>query len=205
MPRARPPRPWRRAVARRPQALQHCEPRDQARRSPRGGEAASLQPRGHSGPQAALGLRMGPRADCATGKRNRLRTPGHAANAQTRKPPAARTDIGQGGSDFVTGDEGFSDGGPGGPEGRPPCGDLGEVPIPGTWGRSPNRGPGEVPVGERPWGNGRGVGETRPPRGEEGTKGNGGQGEAPHRGEEGGFPRPVTGARAGKLVLPRPA
>jgi hypothetical protein len=75
----------------------------------------------------------------------------------------------------------------------------------GTWGRSPYRGPGGRPR----WGNGHGgmAGgwvERGPRHWEEGDQGDGGRGRPPWR-EVGGFPRPVTGARAGKLVLPRPA
>jgi hypothetical protein len=66
--------------------------------------------------------------------------------------------------------------------GRPPCGDLGEVPIPGTWGRSPYRGPGGGPRGGTAMGEWPG-GEARPPtRGRRGTRGMGGGGGPPWRG-----------------------
>jgi hypothetical protein len=74
-----------------------------------------------------------------------------------------------------------------------PCGGRGGGPGQGPWGR---------PMRERPGGMAGGRGGPRL-GGTEGL-GNGGLGEPSIRGR-GSFPRPVTGARAGKLVLPRPA
>jgi hypothetical protein len=76
-----------------------------------------------------------------------------------------------------------------GPGGGPHAGDLGGGPRGGT-------AMGEWPGG---W-----VERGPPTLGRRGTRGMG-AGEAPMAGDVGGFPRPVTGARAGKLVLPRPA
>jgi hypothetical protein len=106
---------------------------------------------------------------------------GQAEKARTRKPSAAGTHIGRG-TPIASPVTRASTRGPGG---SAPCRDLGGGPV---------RGNGQ--------GDGRGGGAARP-AGEQGASGNGGLGEPPVRGE--GFSRPVTGARAGKRVLPTPA
>ena len=114
----------------------------------------------------------GHRANCAAGKRIGFKRQEQAAKAQTRKPPAARTDIGQGApiSSPVTR---ASARGAGGTRGVGlHVGTWGEVPIAGTWG--------EVPWGW-PWGVAVGGGSVAPRAGEEGTRGMGGGG-GPHGG-----------------------
>ena len=208
-----PLRPRRRAVARQPQALRHCEAREQARRSPMG--PRSREP---ATPEATEAPHSPPQ--CANGPEGRLATESPSAStargrgqSADAKAPGGQDGYRAGGSDYVAGDEGISVGGPGGPEGRPPCGDLGEVPIAGDLGGGPPRGQGgprsgdlgEVPVGERPGGLAAGGGETRPPRGEEGTRGEWEAGEAPYRGEEGSFPGPLRGHGPGRVGAATPA
>jgi hypothetical protein len=181
------------SVARSTQSLARLASDPDPQPSPAAGRPAPAGPtEATEDTRAAPGVSAGHRANCAAGKRISFKRQEQAAKAQTRKPPAARTDIGQGGSDFFTGDEGFSAGGRGDPRGRPPCGDLGEVPIAGTWGEVPV---GETAMGEWPW-----VGEAWPPaQGRRGTRGMGGGGGPPWPGEVGISPARYggTGREAG--------
>ena len=116
------------------------------------------------------------------------------------KAPGGQDGYRAGGLRFRHRCRGLQRGGPGGPERVGLHAGTWGGPLPGTWGRSPYRGPG----GRSPWGNGHGGmaggrGETRPPRGEEGTRGNGGQGRPPIAGRKGFSPARYggTGREAG--------
>jgi hypothetical protein len=154
---------------------------------------------------AALGV-TGPQGRCSPGATGRSRRAGGppgqlrdgepAAGARSgrarrsRESPRGQDGYRAGGSDFVAGDEGFSVGAVGGGPKR---------------GRGGGPGAGAVgggPCGKRP--GGVAGGRSGPRLGEERAWGVEGWGSPPPAGRE-SFPRPVTGGRAGKLVLPRPA
>jgi hypothetical protein len=183
-------RPPRRAVARQPQALQRRQPREWARRSPRAREATSPATteaatamavtenrkghRDHRGHAARLGCASRPQGPTARRGSASASTPGRAVQAQTRKPPAARTDIGRGApiTSPVTRASAWGAGG------------TQRVGLhAGTWGRSPYRGPG----GRSPWGSGHGgmaAGWVKrgPHAGRRGPRGMGGRGSPPSGG-----------------------
>ena len=75
--------------------------------------------------------------------------PVQARERADAKAPGSQDGYRAGGSDFVTGDKGFSAGAGGTQKGRPPCGDLGEVPYRGPGGEVPA---GETAMGEWPGG-----------------------------------------------------
>ena len=161
---------------------------------PGGHAARSIVPAGHKANYARQG-RIAARASA----RGRQRPRGTREGADA-KALGGRDAYRAGDSDCVAGDEGFS-GGAGGTGRVGLHGDLGGPR--GTWGEVPNRGPGGGPGGGTARGMAVGRVKAARPAGNRGPRETGGGG-APRCGGK-GFPRPVTGARAGKLVLPTPA